>query len=134
VRGYAGFFAYDLAEDAVNVLEEKRYFYDEVEREVEIKFLPVLTEELAKPSQRRIVINNLQTLLYPEYDQFESQNVASFERKVTSDRNKKADKRRTILRLMFVEDIATHKMRTALGGTRLPKKEAEHHEEETEEE
>jgi hypothetical protein len=52
-------------------------------------------------------------------------NVSSLERKVRSDTNKRAAKRRTILGLMFIEYIARHKIQTGLAGTRLPKKESE---------
>jgi hypothetical protein len=79
-------------EDAITILEDRGYFYDDVEGEVEQRFLPLLTQELTKRWQRRIVIvivividiviviNNLQTILYTEYDELESRNVSSLER------------------------------------------------------
>jgi hypothetical protein len=53
-RGFAEWFVWDLPDDVIATLDQRGYFYDEVERDVEREFLPWLTvqteTELAKDS------------------------------------------------------------------------------------
>jgi hypothetical protein len=53
-RGFAEWFVWDIQDDVMAILDGRQYFYDELEREIEEKFLPWLTEqasiEIAKAS------------------------------------------------------------------------------------
>lgn len=44
-RGYAEYFTWDLDNDVMRVLETNGYFYDETEKEIELQFMPWLTEQ-----------------------------------------------------------------------------------------
>jgi hypothetical protein len=52
--GFAEWLVWDIQEDVIRILDGRQYFYDELEREIEEKFLPWLTEqatiEIAKAS------------------------------------------------------------------------------------
>jgi hypothetical protein len=94
-----------LAEDAIKVLEDRGYIYDDIEFEVELRFPPAADggahEAVTKTNRYRY--QQSEAILYTKLDELESKNVSSLERKVRSDPNKRAAKRRTIFGLMFIE-------------------------------
>jgi hypothetical protein len=44
-RGFAEWLVWDIQDDVIAILDRRQYFYDELEREIEEKFLPWLTEQ-----------------------------------------------------------------------------------------
>lgn len=53
-RGYAEYFTWDLADDVMEHLKNTNYFYDEIEREIDNEYMPILFKnvaaEIKKPS------------------------------------------------------------------------------------
>jgi hypothetical protein len=106
-RGFAEWFVSDLQNDVLEVLSKHEYFYDEVMREIEMQFLPWLSEqsglEVAKPS----VINALAESALEEGDQFfiEQCNQIEIFDSVSADTRELSHL--TLLRKMIPEDIVS---------------------------
>lgn len=129
-RGYAEFFASDLIGDAISDLERRGFFYDEVEREIETKFMPWLEASISEASETR----NLEEAISIKVDEI-ALSVENKMREATriqldSADDSQADARRDTLRRMLVEDIAAKKIRTAMAGRKKPA--VQHNEEEDE--
>jgi hypothetical protein len=106
-RGFAEWFVSDLQDDVMGVLTKHEYFYDEVMREIEMEFLPWLSEqsglEVAKPS----VINALAESALEEGDQFfvEQCNEIEIFDSVAADSREVSHT--SLLRKMIPEDIVS---------------------------
>jgi hypothetical protein len=128
-RGFGEFFAWDLIGDALKILDRRGYFYDEVERAIEVNFMPWLGQAMADPEEVHRLSSALvkrmkeAAVLYDDKARTEiEQQIEMREQKVQTDRN-------VVLRQMFVEDLGSLKIRAARASAK-PKK--NHGEEEDE--
>jgi hypothetical protein len=133
VRGYGEFFASDLMKDAIDLLDRRGYFYDEVERDIENTFLPWLTKAADGPPKSRAVVNGLFRKTKAAAVGYEARlregSVQASEAQEATAQQKAAAR----LRQMFVEDRGGLKIRTALEGVqKKTKKPAGEEEEEME--
>jgi hypothetical protein len=128
-RGFGEFFVSDLIGDALKILDARGYFYDEVERAIEINFMPWLGQAMGNPEEVRRLSNaivkrvNDATVAYDDKLRTEiEQQIDVTEQKVQTDKN-------VVLRQMFVEDLASLKIRAARAAAKPQK---DHGEEEDE--
>jgi hypothetical protein len=107
-RGFAEWLVSDLEEDALQVLERKSYFYDEIEREIEANFLPWLCGQtdvqVAKPS----VVAALSESALEEGQEFFVEQCHHIEIQENVSVDMKERKQHNLLRRMIPEDkVAT---------------------------
>lgn len=122
-RGYAEYFVWDLEKDVMRTLERNGYFYDETEKEIELQFMPWLTEQanahIAKASiPKALAEKAIQTAS----DVYAAQcNEVKDEQQIVQDRNAASELRN--LRRMIAEDKVSAGWRIAKAKKRaVPKK------------
>ena len=104
-RGFAEFFSADILNDAINLLDKNGFFYDEIEKEVKVSFIPWLESSIKEASHTQklnlSIIENIEysALNYINNIHEESQNLLDNKEMLN------ANIRNQIMRKMINEDI-----------------------------
>jgi len=113
-HGFSEYYATDMILNAMDVLEEKGVFYDEVEKEVSQVFLPWLSTELTSAISCKQDMETLQSktkefsVNIAKKAQTETKEIKTEAKKAQNDREMHA------LRVMLMEDRAGESIRRAL--------------------
>ena len=113
--------------DAISLLERRGYFYDEVEREIETKFMPWLDKAMEEASQTRVLTDTIEQKIQEVALEIDDRQRGQFEIDTGVQCDQKTNKQFALNRRMLIEDLANQKIRKALEGK---KKKTEHNEEE----
>jgi hypothetical protein len=128
-RGFGEFFVSDLIGNALKILDKSGYFYDEVEREIEINFMTWLGQEMVNPEEVHRVSNALVKRMKEAAVAYDDKLRSQTEQQIDVSEQKVQKDKNVVLRQMFVEDLGSIKIRAAREAAQ-PKK--DHGEEEGE--
>ena len=121
-RGFAEFYATDVVLHAMDLLEERGMFYDEVEREVSDVFLPWLSREIAQSLECKNFLQLLKEKTIEKADEIVAQQKHDVKREMEEDYNARRQHQDTELRKMLIEDRAGENIRRALNAYEEKKK------------
>lgn len=124
-RGFAEFYATDVVLNAMDLLEERGFFYDEVEREVSDTFLPWLSQELAGALAVKDTIVEIKKKTIIKADEIKKNAKRELSDNHTIQKDNEKNKKETTLRNMLIEDRA---------GTNIRRTMKEYHEKKAKEE
>lgn len=124
-RGFSEFFVNNLTDDIIKALENHGYFYDEVERAIETEFLPWLSKEELKPFRVKVLTDAIIEKVLEQSSQYDVNRRESFVSSEESSKEDVQETRKRLFRQLLIEDLASHRIRTALGGTRRKVKQEE---------
>ena len=113
-RGFAEFYATDVVLHAMDLLEERGMFYDEVEREVSDVFLPWLSKEIAQSLECKSFLQQLKEKTIEKADEIIAQQKAETRQALQENFQQRRDRKRGELRKMLIEDRAGENIRRAL--------------------
>jgi hypothetical protein len=128
-RGFGEFFAIDLIGETISLLERRGYFYDEVEREIEGKFLPWLGRAMDEAAETHALTDAIVAKVGAATAAFEHDMRSKNDKAIDAIELEERQGRRGILRQMFIEDRGAAKIRKALEGTKKTKRQAGREEE-----
>jgi hypothetical protein len=124
-QGFGEYFVSDLMGDAISLLERRRYFYDEVEREIATAFLPWLGKAMEEAQGVYRLTSEISSTVRKRTIEYEQSLKGANEKQLEG---KHIETRRTKLvrlRQVLVEDLAAAKIRTAMKGKKRVKKSTE---------
>ena len=127
-RGFGEFFANDLLGDAISALERQGYFYDEVEKEIEVQFMPWLKKASDEASQSHEMLKAIEQNIFDAAVQVEKNQTSNMEKTIDQKELSFAEQQKITFRKMFIEDLAAHRIRKAMEGKKkkaAPSKEEE---------
>lgn len=113
-RGYAEFYATDVVLHAMDLLEERGLFYDEVEREVSDSFLPWLSSELTSALGCKGFLQALKEKTIEKADQMVQESKKRTREEFLQQKDEGHSKNRNALRIMLMEDRAGEDIRRAM--------------------
>ncbi|KAH0793817.1 radial spoke head protein 3 [Histomonas meleagridis] len=111
LRGFSSEFATDVMQNAFNLLEQRGYFVDEVEQEVEQVFLPWLASELSSVLYAKETENAIQKEIVKKVIDIDRKLRKETEKVEMKKPLKEEKRKKKILRKMFVEDLTAGKIR-----------------------
>lgn len=124
-RGFAEFYATDVVLNAMDLLEERGFFYDEVEREVSETFLPWLSQELAGALAVKETIVEIKKKTIVKADEIKKNAKRDLSNQNNQQKENVKQKKDDTLRKMLIEDRA---------GTNIRRTMKEYHEKKAKEE
>jgi hypothetical protein len=130
-KGYGEFFSVDLMMDAMSLLERRGYFYDEVESEISVKFIPWLGKAMEEARENQALKNAIVArveVMTVTYDGNLRETAAQEHEGTQIDGQVE---KLAILRQMYVEDRGARKIRTALAGRKRKTKQPVEEEDQT---
>ena len=113
-KGFAEFYATDVVLHAMDLLEERGMFYDEVEREVSDVFLPWLSREIAQSLECKSFLQTLKEKTIQKADEIVAKQKAEMREEMNQDYARRRDHQKDELRKMLIEDRAGENIRRAL--------------------
>ena len=124
-RGFASQFAADVMQSAFDLLEERGFFIDEVEQEIQQVFLPWLASELSSALCTKETENAIQKEIVKKVIVIDRKLRRDTEKEEKEFEKKENKKRNKILRKMLVEDLTAEKIRKRKNDAKQAKKEKE---------
>jgi hypothetical protein len=122
-RGFGASFSGDLMCDTISLLERRGYFYDEVEREIKMTFLPWLAKAMEEANETTALVEAIKGRVRAETVAFHAKlKTAAIKHIDGRDAGERRDRLAT-LREMFVEDRAAARIREARERAKPKKKE-----------
>ena len=133
-RGFAEFFVWDIQDDVMELLKNKNYFYDEVERDIQLNFLPLLSDEVIAAINKPSVPKALAQKALQNAEELceNAENQGAIDVQIGKEQNQARALRR--LRLMLAEDIVAKQLREIRKQELLKKSQQEEEEDHEEEE
>jgi hypothetical protein len=111
--GFAQYYATDVMMGAVDLLEERAYFYDEIESDVNANFLPWLSDELGTVLEVKDVLISLRQSARDRALEIRAKKKEAFQAVVKEEDELTVSKKQEVLRRMIVEDRGSTKIRQA---------------------
>ena len=113
-RGFSEFYATDVILHAMDLLEERGMFYDEVEKEVNDLFLPWLSKEISNSINSQTFIKEIQEKTINLADNLIKNSKIDFKEEIINNKNINDLNEKNILRSLLIEDKAAENIRRAL--------------------
>jgi hypothetical protein len=121
-RGFAEWFTWDLQDDVLEVLGRTGYFYDEIEREIQDRFLPWLTSEAEAEIAKADVPSALAEEMFKRADHIIEEQCTVVEINAQIAADQKAGKDDICLRRLIAEDRVARAWRKSKQIKNKPKK------------
>jgi hypothetical protein len=128
-RGFGEFFASDLIADALTLLERRGYFYDEVERAIELNFLPWLTNAIGNPEQVHAIQNLIIRRMQSAVVKYEKKLRVEVEQEIDAKTEQGTTAKNVLFRQMLIEDLGSIKIRAARAAAKPKSKQGEEEDE-----
>lgn len=122
-RGFADFYATDVVLHAMDLLEERGLFYDEVEREISDVFLPWLSGEIANALACKEYLKKLEEKSIEKADEMVQGQKERLRNGFEVRHDIDFDRNRNALRIMLIEDRAGESIRRAMDAYEARKRE-----------
>ena len=113
-KGFSEFYATDVLLHAMDLLEERGMFYDEVEKEVHDVFLPWLSQEVAQSLEHKDFLKQIHQKTIEKADEILKGQIEDMKNEDDEDFRQRYDRREDRMRRMLIEDRAGENIRRAL--------------------
>lgn len=112
-KGFAESYASDMVIHAMDLLEQRGFFYDEVEKEVSDVFLPWLSTQIDEALEVKELTVKVKEKAIEEADSLRKTSISQTKEKRTKEQKERDSKDRALLRKMLIEDTGAKKIGNA---------------------
>ena len=110
-RGFAEFFTWDIANDAIEELKRRNYFYDEIEREIDAQYMPWLEQSTNELFSAPSALNSLKEKVHETVKETIEKAEQEMEIQFSVTTEQQQMNKEMILRMMMAEDKVSFAMR-----------------------